>query len=100
MPKFQKGHTKTGGRKKGTLNADCQHIVDLCKKYHFDPMEAMIVTAKEDADPDRRFNAACKIAEYVYPKRSAMKLEMDEETTKNAIELFVTTQMSENSRKA
>lgn len=43
-----KGHAKTGGRKKGSLNKDTRTLIDKARELKCDPFEIMLRFAAED----------------------------------------------------
>lgn len=72
---FQKGHKKTGGRTKGSLNKKTYEARALAEKYGYDPIECLIVMATSDtSSPDRKFECHAKLADYMYPKVGAINL--------------------------
>jgi hypothetical protein len=94
---------KTGGRKKGTPNKKTDHIFDLCAEHEFDPIELLILIAKNDCESlgyrsntvkkiafggqvvdeeritiaDRRA-AAKDLISHMYPKRKAVELSAED----------------------
>jgi len=79
MPKnlFTKGHKKTGGRKKGSLNSKTYEARALAEKYGYDPIECLIVMAtSESSSQDRKFECHAKLADYIYPKVGSISIQM------------------------
>lgn len=72
--------TKTGGRKKGTPNKRTLEVQERLSALNFDPIEGMVVIAKQSmADGDLALaGAMCKeLAQYVAPKRKAIEVSAD-----------------------
>ena len=78
MAKFEKGHPKLGGRKKGTRNKSS--IMEKFEDINFDVIAAIIESIA--AQPEyMRADTLIKMLEFVYPKKKSMDLNMvsDEE---------------------
>lgn len=78
MAKFEKGHPKYGGRKKGTRNKSS--IMEKFEEINFDVIAAIIESIA--AQPEyMRADTLIKMLEFVYPKKKSMDLNMlsDEE---------------------
>ena len=78
MAKFEKGHPKYGGRKKGTRNKSS--IMEKFEDINFDVIAAIIESIA--AQPEyMRADTLIKMLEFVYPKKKSMDLNMvsDEE---------------------
>lgn len=71
--KFESGHTKTGGRKKGTPNRKCVGIIESCEAAGVDFFEELIKIAKDSNHPDH-FAAIKEGCHYLYPKRKAVEV--------------------------
>lgn len=66
--KFEKGHTKTGGRKKGTPNAVTANV----QKGIAEIVNGNIDTLREDLEvmtPQERVAAIAKLLPYVVPRK-------------------------------
>jgi hypothetical protein len=79
----QKGCTKTGGRKKGSLNKKTQELQDILKKADINVPER-IIELLPTVDPDKQIDTLLKLMSYLYPKRKPvehihMKLEGERE---------------------
>lgn len=95
--------SKTGGRKKGTPNRSTQELFEKCKKVGVDPFEILLYFSKGDwkslgyesefetrvartgelievrvIEPELRFKAASKAADFLYAKRKAVELSSEE----------------------
>lgn len=95
---------KFGGRQKGTPNKSTDYIFELCAKHDFDPIEILILTAKNDwralgfesptitkfgfqgavvEEPvitvDHALEATKTLVSYMYPKRKAIEVTSDSE---------------------
>jgi hypothetical protein len=78
VAKFEKGHPKLGGRKKGTRNKSS--IMEKFEDINFDVIAAIIESIA--AQPEyMRADTLIKMLEFVYPKKKSMDLNMvsDEE---------------------
>jgi hypothetical protein len=67
---FEKGHTKIGGRKKGTPNNKTLiRADDLLLQLDINPIQRLIELAESDeATIDHKINCYKEIAKYTYPK--------------------------------
>jgi hypothetical protein len=77
---FQPGHSKVGGRKKGTPNKATQELEAICEKHGLNVFEAMVVLASNEDDPDKKFERLKDIAPYLYAKRSSNETVLIDET--------------------
>ena len=71
--------TPGSGRKKGSPNKKTIELLDICVKHGLHPFEGMVLLAKAEADPDKKFDKLEKIAQYVHPKRKAMEISNGDE---------------------
>lgn len=92
------------GRPAGSLNKKTQALIDRAEDMGVDPFEILCLVAKGDAkalgydtsagyrmDIELRFSAAKELAQYIYPKRSAVKVSTgDEDGFKIIIEDYTT----------
>lgn len=69
-----KGHPRYGGRTKGTPNKNTSDLMSICEKHGIHPFEGMVILAKEEKDPDKKFDKLERIAQYVHPKRKAVEV--------------------------
>jgi len=75
MP-FETGHTKIGGRKKGTPNkASLIRADDLLMELGINPIRKLIEIAESDeASFDQKINCYKEIAKYTYPRLKLQEL--------------------------
>ena len=75
MP-FEEGHSKIGGRKKGTPNKiTLIRADDLLLKLDMNPIQKLIEIAESDeASIDQRINCYKEIAKYTYPRFKSQEL--------------------------
>jgi hypothetical protein len=75
MP-FEKGHTKIGGRKKGTSNkVTLIRADDLLLELDINPIQKLIEIAESDeASLDQKINCYKEIAKYTYPRLKLQEL--------------------------
>ena len=75
MP-FQKGHTKIGGRKKGTSNkVTLIRADDLLLELGINPIQKLIEIAElDEASLDQKINCYKEIAKYTYPRLKLQEL--------------------------
>ena len=91
MP-FQKGHTKIGGRKKGTSNkVTLIRADDLLLQLGINPIQKLIEIAEsEEASLDQKINCYKEIAKYTYPrlKLQDLRIASSIDTNPTIIELI------------
>jgi len=75
MP-FEEGHSKIGGRKKGTPNkVTLIKADDLLLELDVNPIQKLIEIAESDeASLDQRINCYKEIAKYTYPRLKLQEL--------------------------
>ena len=92
---FEEGHSKIGGRKKGTPNkVTLIRADDLLLKLDINPIQKLIEIAESDeASIDQRINCYKEIAKYSYPRLKLQELWVspDENLKPTRIELIVGT---------
>lgn len=96
---FKKGHSKAGGRSKGTPNKKVQPLLDRAEALGVDPFEILLHFAKGDwaalgyaaastvsytsagiefdepvIKPELRMHAAKEACQYLYPKRKSIEM--------------------------
>ena len=73
---FEEGHSKIGGRKKGTPNkVTLIRADDLLLKLDINPIQKLIEIAESDeASIDQRINCYKEIAKYTYPRLKFLEL--------------------------
>ena len=73
---FEQGHSKIGGRKKGTPNkVTLIKADDLLLELDVNPIQRLIEIAKSDeASLDQRINCYKEIAKYTYPRLKLQEL--------------------------
>ena len=73
---FDKGHSKIGGRKKGTPNkVTLIKADDLLLEMDVNPIQKLIEIAESDeASIDQRINCYKEIAKYTYPRLKLQEL--------------------------
>lgn len=98
---------KTGGRVKGTLNRDTSQLMDIAERLNVCPFETLLLFCKGDyaalgydefqtkftadgttidvltIEPELRAKCAMKAAEFLYPKRKAVEIRVDDESAKS-----------------
>ena len=91
MP-FQKGHTKIGGRKKGTSNkVTLIRADDLLLELGINPIQKLIEIAESyEASLDQKINCYKEIAKYTYPrlKLQDLRVTSSSDTSPTIIELI------------
>ena len=90
MP-FEEGHSKIGGRKKGTPNkVTLIKADDLLIELDVNPIQKLIEIAEsEEASLDQKINCYKEIAKYTYPRFKSQELRVTplENLTPTVIEL-------------
>ena len=88
---FEQGHSKIGGRKKGTPNkVTLIKADDLLLELDVNPIQKLIEIAESDeASIDQRINCYKEIAKYTYPRLKLQELWVSplENLTPTVIEL-------------
>jgi hypothetical protein len=76
---FEKGHTKIGGRKKGTPNKKTLIRADeLLLQLDINPIQKLIELAESDeATIDHKINCYKEIAKYTYPKFKSQDIRVE-----------------------
>jgi len=91
MP-FEKGHTKLGGRKKGTPNkVSLIRADDLLFQLGINPIAKLIEIAESgEASLDQKINCYKEIAKYTYPRLKSQDLRFTspEDNSPTIIELI------------
>ena len=77
---FKKGHTKIGGRKKGTPNKKTLIRADeLLLQLNINPIQKLIELAESDeATIDHKINCYKEIAKYTYPKHRSQDISLNQ----------------------
>lgn len=89
---FKKGHTKIGGRKKGTHNKKTLIRADeLLLQLDINPIQKLIELAESDeATIDHKINCYKEIAKYTYPKFKSQDIRIEhQQEYPNVIEVNV-----------
>jgi len=76
---FEKGHTKTGGRQKGTPNKKTLIRADeLLLQLDINPIQKLIELAElDEATIDHKINCYKEIAKYTYPKFKSQDIRIE-----------------------
>jgi len=76
---FEKGHSKIGGRKKGTHNKKTLIRADeLLLQLDINPIQKLIELAESDgATIDHKINCYKEIAKYTYPKHRSQDVRIE-----------------------
>lgn len=103
--KFESGHQKTGGRKKGALNKRNLLVEEIASRFSVDPFEVLMMFVAADwkglglessleIKVSDRLQAAKEAARYLYAQKqsvavstvdSGIRVEIVDYTTKNAV---------------
>jgi hypothetical protein len=77
---FKEGHTKIGGRKKGTPNKKTLIRADeLLLQLNINPIQKLIELAESDeATIDHKINCYKEIAKYTYPKHRSQDISLNQ----------------------
>lgn len=76
MGKFEPGHPKVGGRKKGSKNKFTRDLMEICETKDFNPFEALLEMAQNPkTKAGIKLGALKELCEYMYPKRQRMEFE-------------------------
>ena len=73
--KFEKGHTKTGGRKKGTPNKRTADIIERLKGE--DIVGSLLEIAHTTEKEETKVTVYKELLKYVYPQRKAVEIETE-----------------------
>jgi hypothetical protein len=90
MP-YEKGHTKMGGRQKGTTNKKTLiKADDLLLELDINPIQKLIELAESDeATIDHKINCYKEIAKYTYPKHKSQDIRIEEQKLPASIEVHI-----------
>ena len=88
---FEKGHTKIGGRQKGTSNKKTLLKADeLLLQLDINPIQKLIELAESDeATIDHKINCYKEIAKYTYPKHKSQDIRIEEQKLPASIEVHI-----------
>jgi hypothetical protein len=78
--KFEPGHKKVGGRKKGSSNKITGTLLERCEVAKIDPWDEMLKIASDASSPNH-FQALKELLQYLYPKRRAVENSSPEDST-------------------
>lgn len=70
------GYPKTGGRQKGTPNNRTLALSDTLESLGFDPLPKL-VELLPNLTPEKQADVLLKLMEFIYPKRKAIDLTVD-----------------------
>jgi len=76
--KFEKGHSKTGGRQKGTPNKKTAEFIEALGC--FNPVEELKKLFNNTDDNTLKAKICLELMRYIYPQRKAIDLETTETT--------------------
>ena len=96
---FKEGHTKIGGRKKGTPNKKTLIRADeLLLQLDINPIQKLIELAESDeATIDHKINCYKEIAKYTYPKHRSQDVRIEhQQEYPNVIEVRIVKPDSSN----
>lgn len=71
------GQSKTGGRKKGTLNRRTEEFLDLLDSFDYDPIKK-ILEKYGQLSKSEQLRIDLKLLEFVYPKLKEQSLMLEE----------------------
>ena len=88
---FEKGHTKIGGRQKGSPNKKTLlKAVDLLLDLNINPIQKLIEIAESDeATIDHRINCYKEISKYTYPKLKSQDIRIEQHDQQNSVEVRI-----------
>jgi hypothetical protein len=72
MPRFEPGHLKAGGRRKGTPNLRTTVLADLFEDLGV-VVPREIIRLLPKLSPQERADVLLRLMEYLYPKRKALE---------------------------
>ena len=87
---FKSGHSKVGGRKRGTKNKKTLLAADeLLLKLDINPIEKLInIAESDDASVEQQIRCWQEVAKYTYPKFKSQEVYIEHETnTPTVIEI-------------
>ena len=77
-----KGLPKTGGRQAGTSNRKTQALLEKLDSLGCDPIEGLAkIALAPETPPELKVRCLAELAQYVYPKRKAIDLSTDPNST-------------------
>jgi len=86
---FKSGHSKVGGRKRGTKNKKTLLAADeLLLKLDINPIENLInIAESDDASIEQQIRCWQEIAKYTYPKLKSQEIYVEEDQQPDSIEI-------------
>ncbi|MBC8493602.1 MAG: hypothetical protein H8D41_02320 [bacterium] len=86
---FQTGHSKVGGRKRGTKNKKTLLAADeLLLKLDINPIEKLISIAESgDSSIEQQIRCWQEVAKYTYPKLKSQEIYVEEDQQPDSIEI-------------
>jgi hypothetical protein len=90
MP-FEKGHSKIGGRERGTLNKKTMIKADeLLLNLNINPIQKLIEIAESDeATIEHKIGCYKEIAKYTYPKLKSQDIHIEQNDSPNVVEVRI-----------
>ncbi len=70
---------RIGGRQKGTPNKKTLALVEILEAKKIDPVSGLS-TLLPILEPEKQADVYLKLMEYLYPKRKAIEMSLDEQT--------------------
>ena len=88
---FKSGHSKVGGRKRGTKNKKTLLGADeLLLKLDINPIEKLVnIDESDDASIEQQIRCWQEIAKYTYPKLKSQEIYVEEDRTPKSIEVHI-----------
>jgi hypothetical protein len=86
--RFEKGHKKLGGRKKGTINKRTR-VEEVCQEAGIDPFAILAEIASSAKEETTRLAAAKELARYLEPQLKAIEIASPEKSHESAPEIKV-----------
>ena len=87
----EKGHSKIGGREKGTPNKVTMiKADDLLLDLNINPIQKLVELAESDgATIDHQINCYKEIAKYTYPKLKSQDIRIEQNKSPNVVEVRI-----------
>ena len=72
--KFEVGHNKVGGRKKGTPNRKTLSALEIFERLNFEPLSELILLIPK-LEPSDQAKVFIHLSSFIYPKRKAIEID-------------------------
>lgn len=79
MSKFSPGHSKLGGRQKGSLNRQTRYLIEELNNNNVNPIKLLLEEVYPLLDSNKQADVLLNLLQYIYPKRKAIDIQYQSE---------------------